>query len=345
MSTGTYQQRRPSNGNAPQHDDDESTSIELVAPQAVSIARLEIDTQVATAKQYPRSLTQCLRNAKALATLNPDIAASCTYVLPARRGGNGQPIIGPSVRLAEIVSSAWGNMRVESRVTDDDGRFVTAESMCWDLESNLAVKVQKKRRVTDSKGRRYSDDMVNVTCNAAISVALRDAVFRVVPRTYVEQIRLEAAAVVTGDVETFQARRDKCLAYFAGKGVDAARVFFALQIKGVDDLTPEHFVLLRAIETSIRNGEQTIDQAFPSVAPVEGEVQGPNESRSEFLARTLAGKTTPKEPAPTPPEATTLPQDEPKASEATKRMAKQTKPTEVEIMPDLPEGREPGSDE
>ena len=49
------------------------------------IIRAEIDMQVTTAKQYPRSITQFMQTAKAMVTLNESVADSCNYGLP--RGG------------------------------------------------------------------------------------------------------------------------------------------------------------------------------------------------------------------------------------------------------------------
>ena len=45
------------------------------------------------------------------------------YVLR-RRGANGQEnvIEGLSVRMAEIIAGAWGNIRVQTRITGNDGK-------------------------------------------------------------------------------------------------------------------------------------------------------------------------------------------------------------------------------
>ncbi|MFN8826683.1 MAG: hypothetical protein ACK501_17070, partial [Planctomycetota bacterium] len=40
------------------------------------------------------------------------------------------------------------------------------------------------RRITGKNGRRYSSDMIGVTGNAACSIALRNAVFRGIPRAF-----------------------------------------------------------------------------------------------------------------------------------------------------------------
>ena len=67
-------------------------------PAMVAVARAEIDTQIATARAYPRSLKRFRETATTMATLDEKTAASCFYALP--RGGKS--IMGPSARLAEI---------------------------------------------------------------------------------------------------------------------------------------------------------------------------------------------------------------------------------------------------
>ena len=131
-----------------------------------------------------RNITAFKRQAMDMATLDDETAASCFYCLP--RGG--KKIMGPSARLAEIVASAWGNMRAQSKVVEVNDKEVVAEGACWDLEKNVLISVQVRRRITDSKGIRFNDDMIVVTGNAASSIALRNAVFKVVPAAMTKSI-------------------------------------------------------------------------------------------------------------------------------------------------------------
>ena len=50
-----------------------------------------------------------------MATIDAEVAGSCFYKLS--RGG--KTIEGPSVRLAEIVASAWGNLKFGARIIDE----------------------------------------------------------------------------------------------------------------------------------------------------------------------------------------------------------------------------------
>ena len=71
----------------------------LQAVQVDAIERANIDSQVSTAKQYPRDIRRSIDNSIVIATMNQETAQSCGYALP--RGG--KLITGPSVHLAKII--------------------------------------------------------------------------------------------------------------------------------------------------------------------------------------------------------------------------------------------------
>ena len=64
------------------------------------------------ARVWPRSVKAFAAAAEAMATLTQQTAAECSYVVPR----DGKQIVGPSVRLAEICASAWGNIDFGSRI-------------------------------------------------------------------------------------------------------------------------------------------------------------------------------------------------------------------------------------
>ncbi len=137
-----------------------------------------IDIQIATAKRYPRDVAKFQKDALDMATLDEASAGECFYTMP-RAGKN---ITGPSVRLAEIVYSAWGNMHSGTRLKEVSEKHVHCESVVWDLERNVRHTEEVARRITKSSGVRYNDDMIATTGAAGRSIAFRDAIFRVVPR-------------------------------------------------------------------------------------------------------------------------------------------------------------------
>ena len=241
----------------------ETQQIEVVETSALEqMERAQIDVQISTAKRYPRQLAAVKQAMLSFATLDTETAASCFFTLPARKGGDGKPIQGPSIRMAEIALSTYGNMRAGARVIADDGKMLTIQGVCHDLQTNVCVTVETKRRVTSKDGRRFSDDMIVMTGNAGCSIALRNAVFRVVPLALVKPIYEAAKKTAVGDAKTLVQRRADALAHFLKMGVAKEKVFAALNVKGLEDIGLEHLEVLLGYASAIRDGDTSVDEVF-----------------------------------------------------------------------------------
>lgn len=226
--------------------------------------RAQIDVQIATAKQYPRDLMKFRRDALALVASDEATAETMFYALPRKSRGKTVYIEGPSVRFAEALVYCWGNLRVEARIVGTDATHVTAQGTCMDLEKNIGCRVEVKRRITDSNNKRYSEDMIVVTGNAAASIAFRNAVFKVIPFSLAKSIYEAARKAATGGAEPIEARRQKALSWFARVGVPEARLLGRLEVETVDDITEDHLILLTGLRNAIKEGDTTIEEAFPT---------------------------------------------------------------------------------
>jgi hypothetical protein len=138
--------------------------------------------------------------------------------------------------MAEIMASTWGHMRCETRIVEQDARFIKVRAVAWDLQANVAIAQEVTRRITDKNGRTYSDDMIAVTANAAMSIAIRNAILRVIPRTYINALVFLAKQVAVGDITTLSQRRGQALDYFAKLGVPNERVFRTLGVAGIEEV-------------------------------------------------------------------------------------------------------------
>lgn len=221
--------------------------------------RAEIDTQIKTAKNYPRSIESFQKTAISMATMNEEVAASCGYALPRA----GKVIEGPGVRLAEIVGASYGNMRYASRIVREEGKFIVAQGVAHDLERNIAASVEVRRRITDKYGKRYNDDMITTTANAACSIALRNAIFKVVPKVFVDPIYQAAKKVAVGTEKTLNVRRTAAIEYFKKQGVSRDRLLEKLGKEGVNDIDLKDLETLTGIRTAIQEETTTIEEMFP----------------------------------------------------------------------------------
>jgi hypothetical protein len=237
------------------------SETELVTADSGTVALLnksEIDMQISTAHKYPRSIKRFRDEALAMVTLNESIAQECIYSLPR----DGKNIEGPSARFAEVVASAWGNSRAGARVVSDQGNFVTAQGVFHDLERNVAITYEVQRRITGKNGRRFGDDMIGVTANAACSIALRNSILKGVPKAFWSDMYEAARQTAIGTVQTLANRRSRALGVLQKMGVTPDKVFAFLKIEGEQDITIEHLSTLFGITTALKEGDTTPEQAF-----------------------------------------------------------------------------------
>jgi len=240
--------------------------IQIIPPTAIeSQERAQVDMQIATAKRYPRSLSAVKETMLSFATLDVETAQGCFYTLKGRKGGDGKPIQGPSIRLAEIALASYQNIKAQVRVISDDGKFITAQAMVFDMQNNIAISREVQRRVTNKDGIRYSDDMIATTANAACSIALRNAIFSVVPLALVNPVYHEAKKLAVGDAKSLVERRASCLEKFAKMNIDKETVCRIVEVRKPDDIQLEQLELLIGYFTALRDGQTTIDELLGKV--------------------------------------------------------------------------------
>ncbi len=233
-----------------------------------ALNRSEVDMQIATAKAYPRDVQAALNKIETLAKMDKETAEDCFYVLR-RNGSNGSQnvIEGLSVRMAEIIAGCWGNLRVQARIIGNDGKTITAQAVCHDLESNFAVSVEVKRRITGKNGQTFSEDMQVVTGNAACAIAFRNAVLKVVPKAITKNIISRVKEVALGQAIDLETSRQNIIQYFAKLGVNEQQLFGYLGINKIDEIDTEMVFELRATANAIKEGTTTVQETF--VKPAE----------------------------------------------------------------------------
>jgi len=243
---------------------DELVVVESVSPEIVyQQDKAQIDVQIATAKSYPRNLKRSVENAIAVVSMDSQTASTCTYSLP--RGGKS--ISGPSVHLAKILAQVWGNLRVEAKVVAIENTTITSQSVCFDLENNLAIKVEVKRSIMTRSGR-MNDDMITVTGNAANSIALRNAILSVVPKAVVDKVYNSALSTITGDIsdetKLLKRRNEVFLIFKDNYGVTEKEVLDSIGKASIANITKEDLVTLIGIGQAIKDGDTTVELAFRS---------------------------------------------------------------------------------
>ena len=233
--------------------------------QMDAIEKANVDVQVATAKQFPRNVTRAIQNSIVMATIDPETAQMMRYALP--RGG--KPITGPSVHLAKLIVSNWGNIRAEAKVVQITDSQVVSRGTCWDLENNVATAIEVRRNIKGKDGQRFSDDMITVVGNAANSIAFRNAVFSVIPKAVTDKVYRAAQECITGDLSDeakLLQKRTNCLKFFNDEyGITEEEVIKLCGKQTVNQIKAEEIALMLGIYQSLKDGDTTVEEVMEPI--------------------------------------------------------------------------------
>ena len=227
----------------------------------IQLNETEIRLQSEIAKKFPRNVKQCIQNVEEMALITQDIAESCIYSIP--RGG--KTIQGPSIRLAEIFASEWGNIFMGSHIKSSNGKLITATAWCWDFEKNLSVISEATRVTTTKDGSPFSLDMQTVAGAAARSIALRDAIFKVIPRVYLDVMVNKCMKAGLGDIKTkksFVEKRKQIFSRFQSLGIPVQRIFSFFGKTSIEEFKLDDLEKLIGVGTAITEGHVKASEAF-----------------------------------------------------------------------------------
>ena len=286
--------------------DEKEKTTEVVALTVVQeLARAEVDSQVTTAKAYPRDLATFRQRATQMATLDQETAEGCFYRLERKdkKTGEVKVIQGPSIRLAEICASCFGNLRFGARITEEQERFVVAQGVCRDLETNNFASMEVRRRITTKNGYRYGDDMIQVTANAACSIALRNVMFKIIPAALIKPVYEAAIQAAIGTVETLIERRQVMVKRFGALGVSEDQILRHIEVAKLADVGLKEMEQLIGIYTALRDGDTTVGQVFGEAPVTEAhrdESKGMAGLKTKVAKRKADSKKETAEPAPEP---------------------------------------------
>jgi hypothetical protein len=294
------------------HDDAyEVRDIEPVTMGTLdTMGKIEADVAVMTAKRYPRfwapfgrdrgrGVADFQNEVVTYACADQEMAEACFYRLP-RRTKDGRKIIieGGSIRLAEIVAGCWRNIYIGTQIAPDADNYVTAVGGGWDLERNLKAGTQVRRRIVDHNGKRYNEDLIQQTTNALQSIAYRNLVFRIVPRSLLAGPIVHIREIAAGKGRPMDQRRTYALKKLSEVGAAEREVLNFLGCKSVVDITEQHLADLTGIFAGIKEGESSWFQIYrdwveeqkagvpdpdplPPIHSIKREVQPPPPSSSQ----------------------------------------------------------------
>lgn len=233
--------------------------MESEALQAIN--KSEIDISISTAKNYPRNVNNSINEILEICRQSKEIAAECFYALP--RGA--KTIEGPSIRLAEIMCYSWGNINAGYRIIGNDGKKITAQAIVHDLERNIRISAEVSRRITGKNGNTFTEDMQIVTGNAAGKMALRNAIFSVIPKAITVTLQEKIKEISVGKIKDVKTSAKNAILKFKELDVSESEVLELLGVGLIDKVTVDDLYKLQQILAAINEGTSTVDEVFGRV--------------------------------------------------------------------------------
>jgi hypothetical protein len=241
-------------------------TVEIEASRAIA----EAQGKLVIAKRFPRDearayskiLDSCKRTG---------LANEATYSFPRM----GQTVSGPSIRLAEELARAWGNIDYGIRELSRKDGISEMEAYAWDLETNTSSSQKfsvRHIRDTSDGGKTLTGerDIYELTANQGAR-RLRARILAILPPDIVDAALTECRRTLAGgNDEPIADRMRRMVAAFGKLGVTAPMIEARLG-HSLDAILPDEIADLQGVYNSIKNGVSKASEWFGTVkaAPVE----------------------------------------------------------------------------
>lgn len=224
------------------------------AATAMMISRQAQEVQAAmiVAKRFPRNTAESA-NRILTACARPTLAENAMYSFP--RGGS--EVTGPSIRLAEAMAQAWGNIDFGFIELENKGGESQVMAYAWDLETNTRQsKVFSVPHVRHTNKGDYPltdpRDIYEMVANQA-SRRVRSCILSIIPGDVVDMAIKACNATLQTNKEPLNERIDKMVSMFGELGVTADMLSSFIG-KNVAAFTVQDVVRLSKIYRSIKDG-------------------------------------------------------------------------------------------
>ena len=243
-------------------------SGEVQAASLSAAAMREVEARVGIAKRYPRNEERAY--ARLMEAMKyPKMADAASYLLPWLRidrpghPDHGKPVTGPSVHLARLMASIYGNMASGNMVVASDEETDTVRGFCWDLESNyFRLEDVQVNRIIPRKKKGGETELVVANQDQRMRNAAnyggrkeRNCILRMMRPDVIEDALEAAKATVLAGIKTNPDAAIKAIIKAYGDyqvSVDELQAWLGHPIGAS---TAEEIAELRQIFVAIRSGE------------------------------------------------------------------------------------------
>ena len=225
-----------------------------------SRATAEVQAAYVIAKKFPRNQMECYSQIID-ACKRPFLAEQSMYAYP--RGG--QTVTGPSIRLAEVMAQAWGNLDCGVRELSQSNGVSIAEAYAVDLQTNTRVtKIFQVPHVRDTKKGRQkltdARDIYELVANMGAR-RMRACILAVLPGDVVEAAVEQCKKTMQSSDIPLSDQIKKMVVAFDELGVKVEHLEKRLGHK-LDATIPQEIVVLKSIYKSIKDGHSGREAFF-----------------------------------------------------------------------------------
>lgn len=227
------------------------------------------------------------------------------------RGGSN--ITGPSIRLAEAMAQAWGNMQFGIRELEQRNGESTVQAFAWDVETNTRREVtfqvsHIRQTKTDRKLLTDPRDIYEMVANQGAR-RLRACILAVIPGDVTEAAVNQCEVTMKSKADTSPEAMLKMVEAFGAFGVTKDQLEKRIQ-RRLDAIQPAQVVNLKKIYASLRDGMSVAADWFEGAEADPGDQSHAEELKSKIKGKAGKQQTAAKEqPAAKEPATTTAASD------------------------------------
>jgi len=215
-------------------------------------AMAEVQSAMVIAKRFPRNQIEALDRV-ITACQRPALAEQALYSYS--RGGSD--ITGPSIRMAEAIAQAWGNLQFGIKELEQRGKESTVMAYAWDVENNVKQEktFQVKHERHTKKGKYALEDPRDIYEMVANNGArrLRACILGVIPGDVIDAAVNQCEETLKAKADTSPEAMKKLVDAFEKFKVTKTQIEKRIQ-RRLDTITPAQVVNLRKIYNSLKDG-------------------------------------------------------------------------------------------
>lgn len=280
---------------------DQMTNQQIIEQAEAETQSLSVSEQARTRGAIEARLTVAAARPRNEQRAIAQVQTSCQRVRLAESAvysyaKGGSEITGPSISLVTQVALAWGNLDWGYRELSRGHGESTVEAFAWDQQTNARYTrtfiVPHRIRAGGRMRQLREDELGDWIANQA-QRRVRTCLENVIPRDVIEEAVDECARTLKANIDLDPSKILQMIEHFAELGVTQEQIVAKIQ-RSVDAIQPAQYLAMRRTFMAIKDGLQTVDQAFPSSD--SGEIAAEPSPGKKLMAKAKAAPK-PKKPA------------------------------------------------